>query len=117
MLSGTYSVGQTMRAKETKPQPQPPRDVVVEARPVAPPKGRRASAPMNPPRRATAASASDASSKSNASRDRCALCGTQAANIGFVQVSVVRVLVCDGCSKPLWHGLGLVDWFRKRGVL
>lgn len=44
---------------------------------------------------------------------RCPLCGVRP---GATQMAVgpVFVKVCGECSKPVWHVLGLLDWFGTR---
>jgi hypothetical protein len=45
------------------------------------------------------------------------LCRTRSARMGFVQFGAFRVLVCEACSKPLWHSMGLLDWLRGSGLV
>jgi hypothetical protein len=44
---------------------------------------------------------------------KCPGCGV-AEGTNPVQVGPVFVKLCDTCSKPLWHALGFIDWFRSR---
>lgn len=48
-----------------------------------------------------------------AAAGKCPLCGLRP---GVTQLAAgpVFVKVCEPCSQPLWHVLGLIDWFRRK---
>lgn len=71
-----------------------------------------------PPRRVAVGAFRDAGPglkvlAARAAAGKCPLCGLRP---GTTQLAAgpVFVKVCDPCSQPLWHVMGLIDWFRKR---
>ena len=48
------------------------------------------------------------------SAGKCPLCATRPATT-TVQVGPVFTKVCEECSKPMWHAMGLLSWLGSFG--
>ena len=46
-------------------------------------------------------------------RGKCPLCGSRVATTEM-KVGPVFVRVCEPCSQPVWHVMGLVNWITRR---
>lgn len=45
----------------------------------------------------------------------CPLCGVGVGE-SEVRIGPVYMKVCRSCVSPLWHGMGLLNWFKRAGV-
>lgn len=45
---------------------------------------------------------------------KCPLCGLREGTTQ-AQFGSLSVKVCEQCSKPMWHFMGLMDWFNGGG--
>lgn len=50
-----------------------------------------------------------------ARRRKCGVCGDLVLDSQMTEVAVgpLRMSICEGCVKPAWHVMGILDWVKN----